>query len=137
MDFILAYTGLRVALGLNILMHGWVRLGSAHSGFIEATLPLFRSTRLPAGLVSAFLSVLPWAELLIGFGITLGLRTRTSLLSGFLTLLSLLFGMCLTQKWEIVSAQMIYALFYGVLIAALQYNLWSVDVFLTRSKRET
>ncbi len=114
-DAQLAHLVLRVTLGLNMAAHGAVRVGHV-SDFAAALVRDFSATVLPSWSVSAFATVLPFAELAIGVGILAGVRLRATLTAGGLLLAALMFGSCLRQAWEIVGIQLIYALTYYVLL---------------------
>jgi uncharacterized membrane protein YphA (DoxX/SURF4 family) len=73
----LAYVVFRLSLGINMLIHGSGRfLGPDVEEFSSKTTIEFAATTSPAGLVHAFLTVLPFAEFILGGLITLGLFTR-------------------------------------------------------------
>ncbi|MDG0815878.1 DoxX family membrane protein [Bdellovibrio svalbardensis] len=128
----LAYTLLRFALGLNIFLHGAVRLGSNYQKFIDWTTGLFQNTPLPSFAVQAFAHSIPILEVTFGLLILLGLFTLPALIGGTLVMIGLMAGMCIIQNWEIVGIQMIYIFLYTVLTFTLTYNGLSIDRFLIR-----
>src|SRR5271168_4312420 len=107
-----AYLVLRLALGLNIFMHGAVRFGSNYPKFIEWTAQQFAGSPLPEWSVSAFSHCIPVLEFGIGLLLILGLATRYAAIAGALVMMTLMVGMSILQKWEIVGLQMSYVLFY-------------------------
>jgi len=63
-DISRAYVLSRVTLGLNICLHGVVRLIKGLHSFAESLVPLFAKTPLPSWIVYDFLYVLPILEAL-------------------------------------------------------------------------
>lgn len=126
-DRVLAYTLFRLFMGLNLFMHGAVRLGSNYAEFLEGTRNLFAETWLPVWLVTLEARFIPGVEIAIGVLLLLGYRTRLALVAGIVLLATLLFGMILLQDWEIVSRHLIYALCFYVLLHNLEFNKWSLD----------
>jgi thiosulfate dehydrogenase (quinone) large subunit len=107
----LAYAVFRLTLGINILVHGAGRIfGPGAEAFASTTAAEFSKTPLPAGLVHAFLFVLPFAELALGILTTLGLFTRWALTLGGLMMTALVFGTAMRSDWNTVGVQMIYAI---------------------------
>jgi hypothetical protein len=79
----LAYVVFRLSLGINILIHGSSRIfGPGVEAFASKTASEFAGTPLPPGPVHAFLTVLPFAEFILGVLITAGLFTRWALTLG-------------------------------------------------------
>ena len=126
----MAYTLLRLALGLNIFIHGLGRLGPNYQKFVDWTLGLFQGSPLPEFAVTAFAHSIPVLELVIGGLVLLGLFTFPALIAGTLVMIALMTGMCVLQKWEIVGIQMNYILLYSILIFFLQNNQISVDALI-------
>jgi len=50
---------------------------------------------------------------------------RISIL-GALVIMTLIFGSCMIENWEWVSFQMIYALFFAILISQVEHNVFYV-----------
>lgn len=129
----LAYALFRVLLGMNNCLHGITRLAAGESMFAAHTASQFAHTILPHGLVLAYALTLPWAEAIIGSLVLLGLRTREALVAGFLVMLSLMFGTCLTQDWQIAGLQLIYGISYAALLFLLPCDKYSLDSMLRSS----
>jgi thiosulfate dehydrogenase (quinone) large subunit len=128
LDRKLAYVVFRLSLSINLLIHGASRfLGSGVDAFSAKTMTEFASTVLPAGLVHTLLTVLPFAELILGFLITLGLFTRWALTLGGLEIVALIFGTALRSDWTTVAIQMIYAITYYLLLLNRADNAFSLD----------
>ncbi|WNG25935.1 DoxX family membrane protein [Cystobacter fuscus] len=127
---------LRLALGINILGHGLVRIGNP-GAFADALAQLFANTWLPSPLVRLFALLLPFLELVIGALLTLGLLTRIALFTGGLVMVSLIFGTTLRSDWETVGLQMIYAALYSALMGTAHLNRLSVDAWWARSRNRS
>jgi thiosulfate dehydrogenase (quinone) large subunit len=128
LDRELAYAVFRLTLGINILVHGAGRIfGPGAEAFASTTGAEFSKTALPAGLVHAFLFVLPFAELALGVLTTLGLFTRWALTLGGLMIAALVFGTAMRSDWNTVGVQMIYAITYYLLLVNRGYNRFSLD----------
>src|SRR5260370_24463328 len=96
LDRRLAFAFLRFTLGLNILMHGAVRLPIL-SAFVAGLEKEFAKTPLPPFAVKAFAYSLPFEEGLVGLLVLVGLWTRNALLLGALSMAAFVFG---TALWS-------------------------------------
>jgi thiosulfate dehydrogenase [quinone] large subunit len=133
LDRRLAYAVFRLTLGINILVHGAGRIfGPGAEAFATTTAAEFNKTILPAGLVHAFLFVLPFAELVLGTLTTLGLFTRWALTLGGLMIVALVFGTALRSDWNTVGVQMIYAITYYFLLVHRSSDRFSLDKLLEK-----
>jgi thiosulfate dehydrogenase [quinone] large subunit len=112
-DAALSYTLLRVALGLNVCLHGVVRWAAGLRSFAESLGP----TLLPAWSIYSFGCVLPIIEALVGFCVLFGFQTKRALISGSVLMLVLTFGSTLRQDWSTVGIQLMYSLVYSLLLA--------------------
>jgi thiosulfate dehydrogenase (quinone) large subunit len=126
-DISLAYLLLRATLGMNILIHGVVRVLNGPEHFASTLAQTFHATPLPEWLVVWFGYSLPWIEAIIGIFILLGLFTRHFLAAGALLILVLTVGAGLRQDWEIAGLQVIYAAVYAMLLAFSSANRYSID----------
>ncbi len=99
---------LRLALGINMLMHGLVRMPELGK-FVDNAAKSFEPTVLPQILVKSFLYILPFIELSIGLLILIGGRFSKSgyYFGGFLISM-LIFGTTLKQDWDTAGSQLIY-----------------------------
>ena len=131
LDRQLAYLVFRLTLGINILVHGAGRIfGPGAESFATTTAAEFTKTALPAGIVHAFLFVLPFAEAVLGLLTTLGLFTRWALTLGGLMIATLIFGTAMRSDWNTVGVQMIYAITYYLLMVNRGANRFSLDTLL-------
>jgi thiosulfate dehydrogenase (quinone) large subunit len=130
-DTVVAYTILRVSFGANIMLHGVSRLLAGHAAFLAYLTHYFEKTSvIPASVLPAFASVLPWVETTLGLLLLLGLATRFSLIVGALVITSLVIGTNLAQDWLVSGLQLIYAFLYYYLLVHLNQNQLSVGGFL-------
>ena len=126
LDRALARALLRVSMGLNLLLHGLVRLpklGEAADGMARG----FSATILPWALVHAFALFLPFAEVIVGVLLLIGLWQRKVLSSGMLMMMALIFGTALQQRWDTLTQQMVYVFIYAALLATRSWDRWSLD----------
>ena len=124
---------LRLTLGINLVVHGLVRVPKL-SAFAAGMARDFQPTILPSGLVRAFALALPFAEAAVGALITVGLFQRAALAAGALMIAALVFGTALLQRWDTLTQQMVYALIYAALIATLSWDRWSLDAVRSGSR---
>ena len=131
LDRKLGYLVLRFTLGLSILMHGLVRLPHLQA-FADDLVKMFGDTPLPATLVRPFGFALVFVETAVGLLVLLGLWTQEALLVGSAAMATLIFGTALRSNWETVAIQLLYAAIYAALLAAREYNTYSLDAMLRR-----
>jgi thiosulfate dehydrogenase [quinone] large subunit len=125
-DRALARALLRVTLGINLLVHGLVRVPKL-AAFAGAMAGDFGPTFLPSRIVYGFALALPFVEAVLGALVAVGLWQRLALAAGALLMLALIFGTALLQRWDTLTQQMVYSLIYAALIATLSWDRWSVD----------
>lgn len=121
-----AYTLLRVAMGVNLLGHGAVRIPKLES-FSDWMVSSMAKGWLPETIVKPFALVLPFAELIIGLLLTIGLFTCRMSIAGAILIILLLFGCSTIENWEAMGIQMIYVIFYYLLIIHIADNKYSLD----------
>lgn len=125
-DIILAYTILRIVFGINIFVHGLVRLNNI-PGFVQSQVGLYEGLPVPAFLIAGPAFLIPIIEFATGLLMIIGLETRKALIAGFILMMPLMFGVCLLQKWDIAGLQLIYCLVYFILLIGHPYDLISLD----------
>ncbi|MGF7215357.1 thiosulfate dehydrogenase [quinone] large subunit [Spirosoma lacussanchae] len=115
----LAQLVIRLGLGINMLMHGLVRIPKL-SAFVTKTGAGFASTILPAILTNAFLYTLPFVEFASGVLILLGGQfSRWGYFIGGLTIAALLFGTTLKEDWQSAGTQLIYVIAFYLALRGL------------------
>lgn len=122
-----AYVALRLALGLNMFLHGATRMPDL-GGFAAGIVGEFEETILPPAFVEVFATVLPFFEAAVGVLLLLGWFRVPALLLGVAVMLSLITGTGLQQNWGTLSTQMNYVLWFGLLLAFLPYDRWALDL---------
>jgi thiosulfate dehydrogenase [quinone] large subunit len=122
----MAFALARIGLGMNIALHGLVRLPHI-AGFAAGLRPEFSQTFLPGALVELTGYAIVIGEATVGLLVLFGLWLRPSLVAGLLLMLLLEFGTCLRQEWNTAGLQLTYIAFYAVLIATARYDLCSLD----------
>jgi thiosulfate dehydrogenase [quinone] large subunit len=134
LDYVLAFTTLRLALGINELLHGVTRIfmGAGLGAFVTMTQTQFENTPLPVWQVRAFATVVPISELIIGVLLLAGLWTRWALVFAAVLMLGIIFGTAMRGDWQIVFLQMFYSLLYSVMLMWRRYDVWSVDAMMSR-----
>jgi thiosulfate dehydrogenase (quinone) large subunit len=131
-DHALAYTLLRLTLGVTIFVHGANRILHGPQNFAAGMDKDFAGTIMPAFMVHSFGLTLPFFETVVGALLLVGLLTRAALLVGALLMAALVLGTTLREQFMIVGIQLIYAAIYFVLISNLRHNSISLDRFLLR-----
>lgn len=121
------YALLRIALGLNICLHGLVRWIAGLYVFADSLVGMFQKTLLPAWAVYSFGFALPVLETAIGGAVLLGFRTCSALTAGSVLMLVLTFGSTLRQDWQIAGIQLTYSLVYSLLLAFVRFDTFSLD----------
>lgn len=133
LDRRLAYSFLRFTLGLNIFLHGAVRLASL-SAFASGVVKQFAETPLPAFAVKGFAYGLPFVEGLLGLLLALGWLTRLALVLGSLAMTALVLGTAMRGDWNVLAIQMLYVLIYVALLAFREYNAFSMDALILKRR---
>lgn len=127
----LAHALARLGLGINIFLHGAVRVPKLKA-FSNGLVEQFQASILPAPLVFASGYGIVIGEVIIGAMIILGLWLKHTLAAGMLLMILLITGSCLIENWSAAGTQMVYLGFYAVLLAGLQFDAFSVDRFLRK-----
>jgi thiosulfate dehydrogenase [quinone] large subunit len=129
LDKALAHGLARLGLGVNIALHGFVRLPDL-SGFATDMQKQFAETFLPGSLVYATGYCIPIGEAVMGTLLVLGLWLRPALTAGSLLMILLLTGTCLLQNWSVAALQLSYLAFYVAVLATASCDRFSVDGIL-------
>jgi len=129
----LPYLLARLAIAASMFGHGLVRLPKLQA-FSNWMLESFSTSMMPLALVKPFSLILPIVEFTVGLLLITGLFTRAALIAGSIAMLALIFGSSLIEKWEWVTFQMFYGLYFALLLAYIGHNQYSVDAILKRNK---
>ncbi len=115
----LAQLVIRIGLGINMLMHGLVRIPKLNA-FVTKTGAGFANTVLPDVLTRAFLYTLPFVELTSGVLILLGGQfSKWGYTLGGLIIGVLLFGTTLKEDWAGAGNQLIYVIAFYLALRGL------------------
>ena len=115
----LAQLIMRIGLGVNMLMHGLVRIPKL-TGFVDKMATGFSNTLLPDLLTRAFLYGLPFVELASGILILLGgALSKWGYFVGGLTVGALLFGTTLKEDWATAGSQLVYVIAFYLALRGL------------------
>jgi thiosulfate dehydrogenase [quinone] large subunit len=135
LDKELAHGLARLGLGVNIALHGFVRLPKLAS-FAAGMEKEFAKTVLPGSLVYGMGCGIAIGEAIIGSLLVLGLLLRPALVAGMLLMILLLAGVCLLEKWDVAGLQLTYIGFYAALLATAQFDRYSADAWRRWKKGE-
>ena len=111
-----AYVLLRVALGVDFLGHGTIRLLHGNALFAQGMVKQMADTPLPSAMVYGFGWVLPFVEFGIGLLLVTGVWTRWVLLVGALLMIMLMAGVTLKQDWAVAGLQLTYSFLFSLLL---------------------
>ncbi|QHW00718.1 DoxX family protein [Spirosoma endbachense] len=118
----LAQLVMRIGLGINMLMHGLVRIPKLTT-FVAKTGAGFSKTILPEILTNAFLYTLPFLEFASGVLILIGGQFgRWGYVLGGAIIGVLLFGTTLKEDWASAGNQMIYVIAFYLALRGLDGN---------------
>lgn len=116
----LAHLVIRLGLGINMLMHGLVRIPKL-GAFVAKTEAGFANTMLPPLLTKSFLYTLPFVELTVGILILVGGQIgKWGYFLGGLTVSALLFGTTLKEDWTTAGNQLIYIIAFYLALSGLE-----------------
>jgi thiosulfate dehydrogenase [quinone] large subunit len=126
-----AYSLLRITFGIVFLFNGFGKVMGGVGNFVGGMNQRFAG-KLPALLVMPFSYTLPFAELLFGALIVLGLFTRLGLVGTGLLLAALTFGTVVLADFPTVAHNTQYALVNFVLLWLVDVNRYSLDSLFRR-----
>ena len=126
-----AYLMARLPIAVSMFGHGLERIPKLHL-FSDHLVEQFSKSIIPEKLVATFSTALPFAELLTGILLILGLFTRFSCVLGLLIMLALIFGSAMIEQWDNVFIQIIYGLYFSMLYYFAFYNRYSFDRLISR-----
>jgi thiosulfate dehydrogenase (quinone) large subunit len=135
LDRALALLLLRLALGLDIFLHGVTRFFIGGLGpFVNSTAAQFQHSVLAMWQVRAFATVIPFLEFAIGLLLVTGVALRWTLVAGATLMLALEFGTAIRSDWTVLSSQLLYSFLYSVLLFCRAYDAYSLDALWRRSR---
>jgi thiosulfate dehydrogenase [quinone] large subunit len=122
----ITYLLARLPIGMSFFGHGLERLPKL-AVFSHGMVTEFNKSILPLWLVTPFSYFLPFAELITGILLLLGLFTRFAAIFGVAIMLALIFGSSMIEQWNNVFTQIIYGAYLALLFYFAQYNSISID----------
>lgn len=132
-DRAVSYLLIRLTIGASLFGHGLVRLpklGAFHAHLTGE----FKTSILPAVLVSVCSYALPIAELITGMLLLAGALTRAAAVAGGVVMIVLVFGATSIEHFDVIGEQLIHASFLAAVIAFRSHNKYSVDHLLSRRR---
>ena len=121
------YFVFRLIMGMNLMIHGAVRIFGDYSDFTDRMEKMFSATIIPKFLVVLAANIISPIELIFGFLLLIGFKTKFSIIVLNSLMLLLISGVCLVQKWELASIQMGYVLYLFFLGVYIKHNRLSID----------
>jgi thiosulfate dehydrogenase [quinone] large subunit len=128
-DRAVAYLLVRLTIGASLFGHGLVRLPKL-AAFHTQLMGEFKTSILPAVLVSACGYALPFAELVMGVLLLAGALTRAAAVAGGLVILVLVFGATSIEHFNVIGEQLVHTIFLAAVVAFRSHNTYSVDHLL-------
>jgi thiosulfate dehydrogenase (quinone) large subunit len=128
-DRAVAYLLMRLTIGASLFGHGLVRLpklGAFHAQLVGE----FKTSILPAILVSGCTYVLPFAELVTGVLLLAGALTRAAAVADGLVMIVLVFGATSIEHFNVIGDQLVHASLLSAVVAFRRHNTYSVDHLL-------
>ena len=121
----LAFLLARITLGINLFLHGFVRIPKLEV-FVNGLTQGFEGTMLPLVLVTIVAYAIPFIEVVLGIFILLGIYSKKALAAAAIFIMLLITGCAFKEDWSAIGTQMLYALFIFFLLKNLEYEVWTV-----------
>lgn len=135
-DRALAYLLMRLTIGASLFGHGLVRLPKLGAFHAQLT-GEFKTSILPAILVSVSCYALPFAEFVTGLLLLAGALTRVAAVAAGLVMIVLVFGSTTIEHFNVIGDQLVHASFLAAVVAFRRHNKYSVDHLLSRHRQPT
>ena len=123
----IAYGLLRIAFGINFLLHGLIRIYSGVGAFAAKTVEQMGKSPMPHGFVNAFAHAIPFIEVLLGLALIFGVLTRATLICGAVFMMALTIGVASNQEWNVAGQQLLYSVVFFLLLFLREYNGLAVE----------
>lgn len=112
---------LRLPIALSLLGHGLVRLPKLQA-FSNGLVNDMQKSYLQRPLIVGFSYVIPFAEVIIGLFLLLGLFAWQTLYAGLGLMALFIFGCTTAEDWMPVSAQLIHAGYLAAILFLTHYQ---------------
>ena len=129
----LAHATLRLLIGVNLLLHGLVRMPKL-SGFANGVADGFAETWMPWAAALPFAYVIPFVEVAVGLMIITGLWLREGLVAALLLMTMLTAGVCLQERWDTAGSQLVYGGILAALLFTLHHHRYGLDAVLGQNR---
>jgi thiosulfate dehydrogenase (quinone) large subunit len=136
-DKSLAYSLLRITLGINFAGHGLIRIHNGVGAFAATTAEHLAKSPLPHGLAFSFSYAIPFLEAILGLTLILGVSTRISLVLGAVFMMTLTIGITSNQQWDIANQQLLYSVVFFLLLYLIEHNALAIDTYLRSNPHQT
>lgn len=133
-DRAVAYLLIRLTIGASLFGHGLVRipkLGAFHAQLAGE----FKTSILPAALVSVCGYALPFAELATGVLLLAGALTRAAAVAGSMVMIALVFGAASIEHFNVIGDQLVHASLLAVVVGFREHNRYSIDRLVASRRR--
>lgn len=127
----LTFLFLRLGIAISMFGHGAVRLPKLKQ-FSAGMVEQFEKSFFPVWLVQPYSYLVPFAELVVGLLLLMGLFTRQALVAGAILMLTLMVGTCFVENWNALPSQMIHLAYFSILLGFVHY-----DTPITGKQRES
>ena len=115
------YFFLRLPIALSLLGHGLVRLPKLQA-FSNLMVTSMQKSYLPQPLILIFSYAVPFAEVITGALLLLGIYTRYALYAGLTLMAFFIFGSTTIENWEAITSQLVHAAYLAGLLLLTQYH---------------
>ncbi len=123
----IAYVMLRITIGVAFLFYGIDKFIMGRGAVASSIVQEFEKTFLPRGMVSLFVNILPFAEVILGACVLFGVFTTTALALMAALLAALTFGQVLLLNAQIVANNLIHCVVVFLLLYFAEHNTFSLD----------
>jgi thiosulfate dehydrogenase [quinone] large subunit len=130
------YLLFRVVMGMNMVIHGAVRIFGDYQAFTTKMEKIFESTFIPNIFIIVGANLISPLEFIFGFMLILGFKTKESVFILTLNMMLLISGVCILQKWDLAGLQMSYVLYLFFIGNYIEYNNLSVDKLITNKRNK-
>jgi|SRR5271156_1847842 len=114
-DKSLAYALLRITFGVNLAVHGLIRIHNGVGAFAAATAQHLAKSPLPHSLAFGFSYAIPFLEAILGLTLILGVFTRISFVCAVF-MMALTIGITSNQQCDIANQQLLYSVVFFLLL---------------------
>ncbi|WP_300433884.1 DoxX family protein [Christiangramia sp.] len=121
----LAYFLARITLGINLFIHGLVRIPKLEA-FANGIIKGFEDSMLPEILVTPIAYAIPFIEGILGIFLLFGVLARKTLIGAAIFMIILIAGSAFKEDWGTVGTQMLYSLYIFFLIFYQEHELRAI-----------